>query len=54
MADILNNFNSFIDNISDEDFIKLMKQSEKCPWVIVLPRLRVKKKRKVWVRKRNG
>ena len=51
MNDILNRFKDFIDSIPDEDFIKLMKQSEKCPWIIVLPRLRVKRKRKKWLRK---
>lgn len=51
MTDILNRFKDFIDSIPDEDFIKLVEQSEKCEWIIVLPRL--KHKRKEWVRREN-
>ena len=49
MTDQLNQIMNFIDNIPDEDFIKLVEQSEKCEWTIVLPRL--KHKRNKWLRR---
>lgn len=51
MNNLLKDIEEFINNMSDEEFIKLVKECENFPFTIVLPKLRVKRKRKKWLRK---
>lgn len=39
--DLLKDVEEYINNMSDEKFIELMKQSEKCPYTIILPKYKI-------------
>lgn len=51
MNNLPKDIEEFINNMSDEEFIKLVKECEDFPFTIVLPRL--KHKRKEWLRRKK-
>lgn len=52
MSNLPKDIEEFINNMPEEEFIKLVEQTENFPFTIVLPKLRVKRKRKKWLKKR--
>lgn len=54
MDNLPKDIEEFINNMPEEEFIKLVEECENFPFTIVLPKIRGKKrKRKKWLRKKR-